>query len=62
MIPALGNGGQTEILGILIVLLAPFGFAVSFNLVHKVSEVEPIVMQHGHLPPELLLSVFLCSR
>ena len=44
MIPAVGNGGQTEILGILIVLLAPFGFAVSFNLVHKVSEVEPIVM------------------
>jgi len=44
MTPALGGGGQSEVRGILIVLLAPFGFAVSFNLIRKISGVPPTVM------------------
>ena len=44
MTPAMGSGGQSEIRGILIVLLAPFGFAVSFNLIRNISGVAPAVM------------------
>jgi drug/metabolite transporter (DMT)-like permease len=44
MAPALGSGGQTEVRGILIILLAPFGFAVSFNLIRTISGVSSVVM------------------
>lgn len=44
MTPALGSGEQSEIRGILIVLLAPISLAVSINLIRKITGITSLVM------------------